>query len=179
MSFAWFVIVPPQSVWTSEVEVVERDVGDGGRSGKIKSREREAGRRQKGGGERGFDSAISSLRTSHVTAWSRFRRRCHASACSLGCLQCLPRVAAALASSDNNKSFTLRQLSTYGLISTAKMVGQIPLLAPLYLPGQEPLPPGVMPEEAEAYRQSLVYQKWMGYVPESCPFKVVFAGGAG
>lgn len=59
------------------------------------------------------------------------------------------------------------------------MVGQIPLLAPLYLPGQEPLPPGVMPEEAEAYRQSLVYQKWMGYVPESCPFKVVFAGGAG
>ena len=59
------------------------------------------------------------------------------------------------------------------------MSSLFPLFPPLYLPGQEPLPPGVTTEEGDAYRQSLIYQKWIGYVPESCPFKVVLAGGMG
>jgi import inner membrane translocase subunit TIM22 len=59
------------------------------------------------------------------------------------------------------------------------MSNPIPLLAPVYLPGQEPLPPGVAPEEIDAWRQAQVYQKYMGYIPESCPFKVVLAGGGG
>jgi hypothetical protein len=63
--------------------------------------------------------------------------------------------------------------------NSTTMSGIIPLLAPIYLPGQEPLPPGTLPEEAEAWRQSLKYQKWMTAVPESCPFKVVLAGGMG
>jgi import inner membrane translocase subunit TIM22 len=53
------------------------------------------------------------------------------------------------------------------------------ILAPIYLPGQEPLPPGTLPEEAEAWRQSLKMQKYMGYIPESCPFKLALAGGMG
>jgi hypothetical protein len=56
---------------------------------------------------------------------------------------------------------------------------QLALLPPLYLPGQEPLPPGTTNEEADAYRQAMKYQKWMGYVPESCPFKLVLSGGMG
>jgi len=59
------------------------------------------------------------------------------------------------------------------------MSNPVPLLAPIYLPGQEPLPPGTLPEEAEAYRTALKYQKWMSFIPESCPFKVVLSGGAG
>ncbi|KAK1926772.1 mitochondrial import inner membrane translocase subunit TIM22 [Papiliotrema laurentii] len=59
------------------------------------------------------------------------------------------------------------------------MSNPIPLLAPVYLPGQEPLPPGIAPEEIQAWRQAQQYQKWIGYVPESCPFKVVLSGGAG
>ena len=55
----------------------------------------------------------------------------------------------------------------------------IPLIAPIYLPGQEPLPPGVTPEEADAYRQAMKYQKIMTTIPESCPFKVVLSGGMG
>lgn len=59
------------------------------------------------------------------------------------------------------------------------MNAPMPLLAPIYLPGQEPIPPGISPEEIDAYRQAMVYQKYMGYIPESCPFKVVLAGGGG
>ncbi|ORY32319.1 putative import inner membrane translocase subunit tim22 [Naematelia encephala] len=59
------------------------------------------------------------------------------------------------------------------------MSKSIPGLAPIYLPGQEPLPPGISPEEADEYRTAMKYQRWMTVVPESCPFKLVFAGGAG
>jgi len=52
-------------------------------------------------------------------------------------------------------------------------------LAPIYLPGQEPLPPGTTADERDAYYQALKWQKVIGYVPESCPFKLVLAGGMG
>ncbi|EIW72794.1 hypothetical protein TREMEDRAFT_25751 [Tremella mesenterica DSM 1558] len=54
-----------------------------------------------------------------------------------------------------------------------------PLLPPMYLPGQEPMPPGTTPQEREEFQQMLKYQKMMGTVMESCPLKVVMAGGAG
>jgi len=59
------------------------------------------------------------------------------------------------------------------------MANQIPLLAPIYLPGREPLPPGITPDEREAFQQAQRWQKIMTTIPESCPFKVVLTGGAG
>ncbi|ORX36003.1 Tim17/Tim22/Tim23/Pmp24 family-domain-containing protein [Kockovaella imperatae] len=53
------------------------------------------------------------------------------------------------------------------------------LSAPLFFPGNEPLPPGVLPEEVDAWRQAQVYQKWIGYIPESCPFKLAISGAMG
>ncbi|CAD6581476.1 MAG: Mitochondrial import inner membrane translocase subunit tim22 [Tremellales sp. Tagirdzhanova-0007] len=54
-----------------------------------------------------------------------------------------------------------------------------PLLAPIFLPGQEPVPPGTTDDEREAFQQAMKWQKIIGTVPESCPFKVVLSGGAG
>ncbi|GFZ43550.1 Mitochondrial import inner membrane translocase subunit tim22 [Saitozyma sp. JCM 24511] len=54
-----------------------------------------------------------------------------------------------------------------------------PLLAPIYLPGQEPLPAGTTPSEREEMAQMMRYQKMLGYAMESCPLKVVMSGGAG
>ncbi|KAL7424742.1 Mitochondrial import inner membrane translocase subunit tim22 [Cryptotrichosporon argae] len=54
-----------------------------------------------------------------------------------------------------------------------------PLIAPIYLPGQEPLPPGITPEEKEAYFQAMKYQEVLMGAMESCPVKVAMAGGMG
>lgn len=53
------------------------------------------------------------------------------------------------------------------------------LLAPIYLPGQEPVPPGTTQEERAEMQQSIKYQKMLGGAMESCPLKVVLSGGAG
>lgn len=55
----------------------------------------------------------------------------------------------------------------------------IPLLAPIYLPGQEPVPPGTTPEERAEMQQAIKYQKMLAGALESCPLKVVMSGGAG
>lgn len=54
-----------------------------------------------------------------------------------------------------------------------------PLLAPVIIPGTEPYPPGTTEQEKEETRQMLKYQKWGGQLMESCPVKVVMAGGMG
>ncbi|KAJ9108976.1 Mitochondrial import inner membrane translocase subunit tim22 [Naganishia friedmannii] len=58
-------------------------------------------------------------------------------------------------------------------------MSQMPLLAPIYLPGQEPVPPGTTPEERQEMQQMVKYGKYAGYAMESCPVKVVLSGGAG
>ncbi|OCF30413.1 mitochondrial import inner membrane translocase subunit TIM22 [Kwoniella heveanensis CBS 569] len=55
----------------------------------------------------------------------------------------------------------------------------MPLLAPIYLPGQEPLPAGTSDWEREEMQTALRYQKYIGMAMESCPLKVTMAGGAG
>lgn len=54
-----------------------------------------------------------------------------------------------------------------------------PLLPPIYLPGQEPMPQGTTPQEREEFRQMMKWQGWMTGAMESCPLKVVMSGGAG
>jgi len=54
-----------------------------------------------------------------------------------------------------------------------------PLLAPIYLPGQEPMPQGTTPQEREEFRQMMKWQGWMNGAMESCPLKTVLSGGAG
>jgi len=63
--------------------------------------------------------------------------------------------------------------------SDAVMANPHPFLPPIYLPGQEPLPPGTTNDEREAYYQAKKWERIIGYVPETCPFKVVLSGGAG
>lgn len=58
-------------------------------------------------------------------------------------------------------------------------MSQMPLLAPIYLPGQEPVPPGTTPEERQEMQQMVKYGKYASYAMESCPVKVVMSGGAG
>jgi import inner membrane translocase subunit TIM22 len=59
------------------------------------------------------------------------------------------------------------------------MASSLPLLCPVYLPGQEPVPPGTTQAEREEMMQAIKYQKMLGYAMESCPLKVVMSGGAG
>lgn len=59
------------------------------------------------------------------------------------------------------------------------MASPIPLIAPIFLPGQEPLPPGVTPEERGEMQQAIKYQKMLASALESCPLKMVMSGGAG
>lgn len=58
-------------------------------------------------------------------------------------------------------------------------MASLPLLAPLYLPGQEPAPPGTTQEERTQMQEMMKYQKMMGYAMESCPVKTVMSGGMG
>ncbi|WVN85381.1 mitochondrial import inner membrane translocase subunit TIM22 [Cryptococcus depauperatus CBS 7841] len=55
----------------------------------------------------------------------------------------------------------------------------MPLLPPIYLPGQEPLPPGTTEWERQELQTALKYQRYMGMVMESCPLKVAIAGVGG
>lgn len=54
-----------------------------------------------------------------------------------------------------------------------------PLLPPIYLPGQEPMPAGTTPQEREEFQQMMKWQGWMNGAMEFCPLKVALAGGMG
>ena len=55
----------------------------------------------------------------------------------------------------------------------------IPMVAPVFPAGKEPLPPGITDEERENYLQANRYQNWMTMGMESCVAKTVIAGGGG
>ncbi|KAI9062411.1 mitochondrial import inner membrane translocase subunit TIM22 [Trametes sanguinea] len=55
----------------------------------------------------------------------------------------------------------------------------LPLVAPVFPAGREPLPPGVTEEEREAYQQAKKYQNYMTVAMESCVAKTGIAGGGG
>ena len=54
-----------------------------------------------------------------------------------------------------------------------------PLLAPIYLPGQEPMPAGTTPDERLQYQQMQQWTAYMNGAMESCPLKMGLSGGAG
>ncbi|EJF57547.1 Tim17-domain-containing protein [Dichomitus squalens LYAD-421 SS1] len=55
----------------------------------------------------------------------------------------------------------------------------IPMVAPVFPAGKEPLPPGITEEERQNYLQAKKYQDWMTMGMESCVAKTVIAGGGG
>ncbi|EGN91883.1 hypothetical protein SERLA73DRAFT_191906 [Serpula lacrymans var. lacrymans S7.3] len=55
----------------------------------------------------------------------------------------------------------------------------MPLVAPLFPAGKEPLPPGFTEEEREQLMQAKKYQNWMTMGMESCVAKTALAGGGG
>ncbi|TBU40173.1 Tim17-domain-containing protein [Dichomitus squalens] len=55
----------------------------------------------------------------------------------------------------------------------------IPLVAPVFPAGKEPLPPGITEEERQNFLQAKKYQDWMTMGMESCVAKTVIAGGGG
>ncbi|KAI0359602.1 mitochondrial import inner membrane translocase subunit TIM22 [Trametes cingulata] len=55
----------------------------------------------------------------------------------------------------------------------------IPLVAPVFPAGKEPLPPGISDEDRESYLQAKKYQDYMTMGMESCVAKTIIAGGGG
>ncbi|KAE8215237.1 hypothetical protein CF319_g6601 [Tilletia indica] len=55
----------------------------------------------------------------------------------------------------------------------------LPMVAPVYLPGKEPLPPGFTENDRIAMAQMAQSSKYMNQAMESCPFKVGMAGVMG
>lgn len=53
------------------------------------------------------------------------------------------------------------------------------MLAPIYLPGQEPMPPGTTPEERQEMENVQRWSKYAAMGMESCPAKVTMSAGAG
>jgi len=59
------------------------------------------------------------------------------------------------------------------------MSATIPGLCPVFLPGKEPLPPGVTEDDRIRLTEIQRYSKMTSAVMESCPAKVVLSGAAG
>jgi len=59
------------------------------------------------------------------------------------------------------------------------VMASIPLVAPIFPAGREPLPPGFSEEEREQLLQAKKYQDLMTTGMESCAAKTVIAGGGG
>ena len=54
-----------------------------------------------------------------------------------------------------------------------------PPLAPVFLPGKEPLPPGMTEDDRAQLNEAKKYQDLMARAPETCLFKTGMAGVAG
>lgn len=59
------------------------------------------------------------------------------------------------------------------------MSTKMPLVAPVYLPGQEPLVPGMTEDDRHQMREMLKYQGYTTMAMESCAFKSVMSGVLG
>ena len=58
-------------------------------------------------------------------------------------------------------------------------MASIPLVAPIFPAGREPLPPGFTEEDRANMLQAKKYQAWMTMGMESCLAKTAIAGGGG
>lgn len=58
-------------------------------------------------------------------------------------------------------------------------MSKMPMVAPIYLPGQEPLPPGVSEADREQIKQMTKYQNYTSMAMESCVTKAVLSGVLG
>ncbi|KAI0819772.1 mitochondrial import inner membrane translocase subunit TIM22 [Trametes gibbosa] len=58
-------------------------------------------------------------------------------------------------------------------------MNNLPLVAPVFPAGKEPLPPGISDEERDAFLQAKKYQDYMTVGMESCVAKTIIAGGGG
>ncbi|KAI0776247.1 mitochondrial import inner membrane translocase subunit TIM22 [Trametes elegans] len=58
-------------------------------------------------------------------------------------------------------------------------MNNLPLVAPVFPAGKEPLPPGISDEDRENYLQAKKYQDYMTVGMESCVAKTIIAGGGG
>jgi import inner membrane translocase subunit TIM22 len=56
---------------------------------------------------------------------------------------------------------------------------RLPMTVPIYLPGQEPLPPGFTDEDRAALAQQQKYQQFFAAGAESCVAKTAIAGVGG
>ena len=58
-------------------------------------------------------------------------------------------------------------------------MSNLPLVAPIFAKGKEPLPPGWTEEDRANMMEAQKYQNWMQTGMESCAAKTVIAGGGG
>lgn len=58
-------------------------------------------------------------------------------------------------------------------------MSKFPFTAPVYLPGQEPLPPGATEADREQLNQIAKWNRIANGAMESCPTKTAFSGAAG
>ncbi|OJT05486.1 Mitochondrial import inner membrane translocase subunit TIM22 [Trametes pubescens] len=58
-------------------------------------------------------------------------------------------------------------------------MNNLPLVAPVFPAGREPLPPGISDEDRDNYLQAKKYQDYMTVGMESCVAKTIIAGGGG
>lgn len=61
----------------------------------------------------------------------------------------------------------------------ARAMNNLPLVAPVFPAGKEPLPPGISDEDRDNYLQAKKYQDYMTVGMESCVAKTIIAGGGG
>lgn len=59
------------------------------------------------------------------------------------------------------------------------MSGKMPLVAPVFLPGTEPLPPGMTEDDRAQMKQMLKYQQFGAHAMESCVVKSAISGVLG
>ena len=74
---------------------------------------------------------------------------------------------------------TRSSASTYVDRTCPTMANKMPMVAPIYLPGKEPLPPGLTEEHREQLRQTLKYQGYVVSAMESCVGKAAISGVLG
>lgn len=56
---------------------------------------------------------------------------------------------------------------------------KLPLVAPIFPAGREPLPPGFTEDDRVVVQQQKNMEKYMGQAMESCVVKTTMAGGMG
>ena len=79
----------------------------------------------------------------------------------------------------NSNQQNRRKISSFGPSTSIARMTSLPLVAPLFPAGKEPLPPGLTEEDRAQFLQAKKYQAWMAAGMESCAAKTVIAGIGG